>query len=955
MSQKVDIKIKGLFTNPNNFSEVPAGALAKASNVVINRESIVETRKGQTFFRNELSREVDKLFIYKKKLLVSYNNKIAYESGEDWVDYEGNFTAPDDNKIVSVEANKNFYFTSTNGIHKLDDYGIGTKPVPAGVVQGLDGTITLTSETTGTALNKENQYAYRVVWGYKDKNGNLILGAPSQRMLITNSDPTYQKNANVTFTVPFGVQSNWFYQLYRSGASGGKAIEANDEMQIVYEGYPTQAELNALSITVKDITPNDLRGATLYTSPSQQGILNSNYQPPFANDMTVYKDQVLYANCKTKARLTLSLISVGDPTLSYKSIPITVSIGSKQATTSSTEGFCTGMRLISDTFTNYIDTVTSSTTFTLRNESNKAGSITVEAQDYIGIGKQTFFAGSKQDFTNNTFKVELAGTVGYNIGITATNIVTVINNSLLNTNYYAYYQSGFNDLAGKFLIEERSFSDEVFAATSSSGIAFSPILDSKTWFMTTPNGLETTIINSTNHGLVTGNSVYITNSVIKEAYYVVTVLDANRFTVKWETIVPEEGAWIISNKVILSSNDRKQNRIFVSKKKQPEAVPLLNFIDVGSADEPILKVIALRDSTFVFKRDGVFRISGDNPSNMTVDLLDNTVTVRVPESVVTFNNQVFAFSDQGIIAVSDSGVAVMSRPIENTLIELSSDSYVGFDKASFGVSYESDRQYIFYTISDKKDNFATQAFVYNAFTDTWTNWKMSRSCGIVNSADNKLYMANPVNKRVYQERKNYNNFDYADESFTRNAVELIDNKTFQIDDMTEIVEGMSLKQGGNYGKIVLVENDIVTIENKANNKWETGEVEVSKPILTEVEFQPNFTDNMGMLKHFREMTFVFSEYVRFQKAEAYFVSNFVTGEQYADIIPMRIDGWGTFPWGSVQWGGRELGHQVVRVLIPNQSSRAIWLNIGLRLEESYTNFSLAGMTITYNQMSERFK
>jgi len=45
---------------------------------------------------------------------------------------------------------------------------------------------------------------------------------------------------------------------------------------------------------------------------------------------------------------------------------------------------------------------------------------------------------------------------------------------------------------------------------------------------------------------------------------------------------------------VVATNLVNPNRIYYSKFQQPEAVPIVNFIDVGSKDTQILRVIALR-------------------------------------------------------------------------------------------------------------------------------------------------------------------------------------------------------------------------------------------------------------------------------------------------------------------------------------------------------------------------
>src|SRR5690606_18099792 len=97
-------------------------------------------------------------------------------------------------------------------------------------------------------LADDHRVAYRVVWGYRDQNDNFILGAPSQRISIkNNAGSSATRDVSLTFTIPAGVTSSWFYQIYRSSQvdNSGGDVEPNDELQLVYEGFPSSGDLSA--------------------------------------------------------------------------------------------------------------------------------------------------------------------------------------------------------------------------------------------------------------------------------------------------------------------------------------------------------------------------------------------------------------------------------------------------------------------------------------------------------------------------------------------------------------------------------------------------------------------------------------------------------------------------------------------------------------------------------------
>jgi hypothetical protein len=179
------------------------------------------------------------------------------------------------------------------------------EPINAGAPRALDGYCAI--GTTGGFLSNTNVCAYRFVWGYKDANDNLILGSPSGRVTIANTSGGDRK-IDVTLYIPDTVIVGYFYQAYRS-VQVGTGIEPPDDLQLVYEGNVTQDEINAGLVSFIDITPDDLRGAFLYTSPTQEGILQSNDEPPLCVDLCTYKNMTFYANTKGKQNIFLTLIS----------------------------------------------------------------------------------------------------------------------------------------------------------------------------------------------------------------------------------------------------------------------------------------------------------------------------------------------------------------------------------------------------------------------------------------------------------------------------------------------------------------------------------------------------------------------------------------------------------------------------------------------------------------------
>jgi hypothetical protein len=815
MAQTLNLKISGLYTNPNQFSEIPEGALQTANNIVIDKGSVAEPRRGQAKYGqlpSSYTGLVSALYDYSGTLLVSYNNKLAKDNGSGtFTDYTGTFSPPTGHRIKSTQANKNFYFTTSSNIKKLSV--VSADPINAGAPRALDGYCAI--GTTGGFLSHNHSCAYRFVWGYKDANDNLILGSPSGRATITNGSSGDRK-IDIRLYVPDTVILGYFYQAYRS-IQVGTGIEPSDDLQLVYEGNVTSTDRTNGYVDFIDITSDDLRGAFLYTSPTQEGILQSNDEPPFAVDICTYKNMTFYANTKGRQNFFLTLISA----------------------TGTAPGMVNG------------DTITIN-----------------------GIIYTASTAGETP--ASGIFKLT-TGTAASSIADTARSLVKVIN--LYQSTISAYYISGFGDLPGKIFIQANDYSTSEFYIISSRTTCWNPVLSSSG----------------------TSNA---------------------------------------------STNDENPNRVYFSKVQQPEAVPLLNYVEAGSRGNEILRIIPLRDSVFIIKEDGIYRIIGEDPSSLRVSLFDNTVALLSIESAVEINNQIYCYTDQGITAISDNGVQVLSRPIEDQIQQ--KEIISNFFTTSFGVSYEVDRKYIFYCKALETDSYPTEAYVYNFFTNAWTKYLNNRSCGI--SFNNVLYMGG-VDGYIYKERKALNSSDYVDDSYSI-TINSIAGNILTISPNPNIAINQIIRKGAVSSVVTLVAGNNVTIESATG--FTTGAANSYEPIESIIEWSQNDSQNPGILKHWREITMLFRA-ADFTSIELGFASNFDSNVEYTEITPIRSDLWGSFAWGAIPWGiGTGLAYPI-RTYIPLLKRRAAWVFFRVRSKKAQNYFAIQGLSAMFEPMSERFK
>ncbi len=825
--QSLSVKPRGLQTHPNQISKAQPGAMVLAQNVVLDRDDVVEIRRGLKQYGTQLSfsdvQKVNKFYDFAGSLLASYKDKMTRDADGvgTWSDYSGTFAPPTGAIVMrSAQANKNFYLATSTGIKKLETPASAF--TTAGMVRALDGE----AATTGASgwMTNNTQVAYRIVWGIKDANGNLILGAPSQRVIAVNSAGG-TRNISLSFGIPTGITTSHFFQVYRSVMSSGVAVVPNDELGLVYEASPTAGEIVAKSVTFTDITPENLRGATLYTCPSQQGILQSNDEPPLARDMVNFKGHQFYLNTISKHRFFLTLVSVA------------------------------GTGLVAD--------------------------------DTITIGGVAYTAKAAENSAAGQFLVSTGGTPADNIEVTALSLVRVINEYASNTLYYAYYVSGFNDLPGRIMLEERSIGGSAFVLISSRGNAFNPVL-------------------------------------------------------------PTAGT------TQSSTNSTEKNAVRISKNLQPEAVPTVNVFYLGSADKAITRAIALRDSIFVFKEDGIFRIVGDAVSNFSGSDFDLTVKLKADETAVAFNNQAFGFTNQGIVAVSETGVAVVSRDKEGDFFQLSALS--GFASKSFGTAYESDRHYMFHTIEDADDAFASQAFIYNVFTNAWTGpWPVPASAGIVKDSDDKLYLGfwaqdGDYPRYVRQERKSFTVMDYADEEYALTVVSS-DEDEIVVASTTSVAVKDKIKQGTRVGIVTEVVDSTHLIVDRVA-AWESGAAINYRPIPVDTQFVPDSMQNPGILKQVTEGKLMM-ELAEFKSLEVGFASDISTGHEFTDAQAVVQYPFGMGPFGPIPFGGGVPIFQPIRTWIPRNKQRGSWLSLRLRHEEALSRFAFSGVSYEYEPMSSR--
>lgn len=423
----------------------------------------------------------------------------------------------------------------------------------------------------------------------------------------------------------------------------------------------------------------------------------------------------------------------------------------------------------------------------------------------------------------------------------------------------------------------------------------------------------------------------------------------------------------------LSASGGGKGMGFCSKFQQPEAVPLANTINVGNPNFEWLRCLPLRNSVIVLKADGLFQITGTT-FPFTVTTLDTGTILTAPESCAVMNNQVFAYTNQGVVGITETGPGILSRPIENILQRISSYLYVQFPQKTFGAAYETDRKYLLSTIASGDDfTKATIQYAYDTITESWTTytypipvWDILES-----PTEHRLYVASadPVYPYVFQERKSFTRLDFADIEWPA-TITSYSGTTVHVTDTSKAKVGWSLAQlvldgTGTPTQVLNISVitqivDATTLIVSDTINWDLSLLSFTayeQPILVDVRYCPIVADdNPGIIKFFKEIQFFFQN-VDFDAITVRFSSDFVAGGAPISLVPLTAGtGWGQFAWGQVPWGGNaDFTVSSIRTYIPLPARRAHWLNVELSLQQAMTGFTYGGCVLVFQPKTTRSK
>lgn len=699
MAVEPTLKPAGLITDPNPITGVPPGAMREASNVVIRRDGIVQPRPGfkKTLLVDDESApnvtSVARLVPWKDSTLVYQSDGTAAfylnESGGTQLSNSYQLTGAVGTDFVAraVETRSNLYVCASDGVRKYASDTDNEPDIAGRSARRCTAALSLQGSTGWfTTLN---YVAYRIVIQHRDENAVVVNSAPSGRYIIYNSAGAGRTvQLIVGFTAGADADVGDEILVYRSVMS--TTAPPADECFLAFRHVITSADYAADAATILDETDEADLGEALYSNASVEGALQANDPPPKVADLALFRGSLFGANVTGRRALTLTWSAITNNTrtgvadgVGFRQYLGDTTIGSPIITNvTTTVGVEVGMWItMAGVPSGSIVTGVAATTITVN------GNATANATGVAGTAYDTIKLQGDGSF--ETFGVPNPMTLVDNInrgGTLSSNGAGVPS---------AYWRAS--------LLTDLN--------TASSGT----------------EQRSTVLIEE----LAPGSAAifHVQGTHASEYQPVIAAPSA--------TLATADDVAVDSNRVI--------NGLIYSKRDQPEAMPYpANMERVGSSSHAIDRILATKDALWIFKRDGVFRLTGSGASSgWRIDPFDMTTYLIATDSAVVMDDAIYAWTNRGVVRVSDAGVESISaltigdqlRDAEAYGISQATNDSDPFGSpassvmaAGWAVANTKDDEYILCVPEDlvigEGVTFTPTPYVYNTKTLAWTRWNM---------------------------------------------------------------------------------------------------------------------------------------------------------------------------------------------------------------------------------------
>lgn len=407
---------------------------------------------------------------------------------------------------------------------------------------------------------------------------------------------------------------------------------------------------------------------------------------------------------------------------------------------------------------------------------------------------------------------------------------------------------------------------------------------------------------------------------------------------------------------ISSTQITHKNRVCYSEPSEPDAVPPLQYVDIGDPDEEILAVRQAMDVTFVLKERSAWAVSGDWP-NLRIQRIDATIQLVAPDTAAVIGAQVYALTTQGVVAINNGSVGIIGLPVEDDL------SFIAVTPAAklaaWACGYDSERTYLLAVPTATTDTRAQKIYAYNTLEKTWTRWSTPSAGGFIDEFNNILRYgdANAVGQRY--ERKSYDRSDYFDESVASIQVTAVDSSTLATLgystltiaaganlDLVRVGDALLGTVGEWISTILAVDEVARTLRVSSSSYFTLSGLPLfcttKRGFETVVEWVP---DTAGDPSHAKQAQEAILHFQRFSgRAEVQVSSELAPAQVVSHTF--SCPGFGLTPFGQAQFGDPS-GPRNERTLITREAARGSYTSVKFRCVEGGQTWRLQGKTLEF--------
>lgn len=625
------VRPRGLRTQPNPFSDGPAGGLKRAINCVMRDPNVLAS--APRMFSSQACGNADAMVVH-KMMPLDAGHVYTFCSGygnvpAEWEVRENNnnvsllpgyptATCDETNlfsatgRISPVRANERMLVNSANGI-LVGDFMAPTTGTQRNLrLAGLPQPQVQRGGETGY-----NNYGpipgnvvcnYAVILTRKMADGYTLVSPPSpilKYIAPTSTSYGYAPYFYVSWKYDV-VQEGDIFELYRSDGIEAVtlATEASTVLKLV--GAFTVISTGVFQFRIDD--RNKMGDAPLYTTsgeqlycnPGQGGDLSINRQPPVCQAMEVFDGRVFYANTAERPFCSFSIPagvgrnSNGTPItdepywlrygIGSRSIPgLSWTNGNPVITGYSQAlypGIVPGQRFYGGAFAPHwpaggVVTAVTATTITMSPAPSATGSGTLTFADVIYIG---FNGGALAPYRFDSLTAFMAAISGYSYEASPAVFELTSNTAIPLTGYASIYNDGVSMTIEPFCYGSPFITMQV---TATNGANYSPALAE---YNTTPRTYSRTL---------------------------------------------------------------KKNHVTWSKDQQPEHVPPGSGNETFIGNREIINLKATKDALWFACLDGIFRLTGQN-GEYSVLQIDESKIICAPQAMCTLDEQVYVYTNFGI-------------------------------------------------------------------------------------------------------------------------------------------------------------------------------------------------------------------------------------------------------------------------------------------------------------------